>query len=83
MNFFNKIIKTVYETVIEDEFYQSISEQDIYAVINRTNKIPASLNIVKTRPSLNLEQDILALIQNSAQLTPDLEFRMLGSDPSL
>jgi hypothetical protein len=79
MNFFNKIIKTVYENVIEDEFYQSITEQDIYAVINKTNKKPLSSNAVNSKPALNPQQDILSIIKDAAQLTPELEFRMLGS----
>lgn len=82
MNFFNKIIKTVYENVIEDEFYQSITEQEIYAVINKTNKKPASSNTVNFKPAVNPQQDILTLIKDATQLTPEIEFRMLGSEPS-
>lgn len=38
MNYFKSVVKNVYEKVIEDEYLQPLSEQEIYFIINNTSR---------------------------------------------
>lgn len=42
MNYFNKVLKKVYEKVVEDDFQEPISEREVYAIVNSSRSTSES-----------------------------------------
>jgi hypothetical protein len=73
------------EKIVEDEFYQPITESEVYAILNKKGPHRSSgghLKLPHTASSLQ-DSDALAVADSVSQHTPELEFRMLGYEPSL
>lgn len=74
MSLLGRLKSMIVEKLVEDEFYQPISETEIYAVLNKKGTYSqnhALLNLPRTTSSQEIP-DALALAQSVAHHTPEL-----------
>ena len=73
------------QKLVEDEFYQPISEAEVYAVLNKKGKYSQTDPLLKLPRATSSQEipDALALAESVAHHTPELQFRLLGYEPSL
>lgn len=84
MNIFGRIKSILEERIFDDEFYQPITEHEIYAVLNKKGPQRTSNGKLKLPHSSSIQQgDALAISSALSQHTPEMEFRMLGYEPSI
>lgn len=72
MSFFSKFISKVYESVVEDEFTQQLSEHEIYAVINRERNPAHGSSLILKKTSTLGDEDVFKIIESISDNTPEI-----------
>ena len=85
MNYLKSVVKNVYERVIEDEYLQQLSENEVYLIINNTSRRRLASHGKDPRKLSAEEQEVelFKKVEEIGNISPERLFRLFGPDPHI